>query len=116
MSNALLDVQNLSVRFEVKRGGLFGKPSYLYAVDDVSFQVEKGQTLGIVGESGSGKTTAALAVARLVNAHDGVATLDGDDILTKDGEENNSACSRISSLGGNVSALASRAPWRRGQS
>ena len=81
----LLDVQNLTVRFEVKRG--WGKKSYLYAVDDVSFQVKRGQTLGIVGESGSGKTTAALAVARLVNAHAGTAHLDGEDILTKEGEE-----------------------------
>ncbi len=81
----LLDVQNLTVRFEVKRG--WGKKSYLYAVDDVSFQVPRGQTLGIVGESGSGKTTAALAVARLVFAHSGTALLDGDDILSKEGED-----------------------------
>ncbi len=81
----LLDVQNLTVRFEVKRG--WGKKSYLYAVDDVSFEVPRGQTLGIVGESGSGKTTAALAVARLVNAYQGTAMLGGDDILTKEGED-----------------------------
>ncbi|WP_050927522.1 ABC transporter ATP-binding protein [Aestuariivita boseongensis] len=82
----LLSVENLSVRFEIKRGG-WGKKSYLYAVDDVSFQVPKGQTLGIVGESGSGKTTAALAVARLVPAHQGVARLGEDDILSKEGED-----------------------------
>lgn len=81
----LLDVKNLTVRFETRRG--WGKKSYLYAVDDVSFQVPKGQTLGIVGESGSGKTTAALAVARLVHAYKGIANLDGDDILSKEGEE-----------------------------
>ena len=81
----LLNVENLTVRFEVKRGG-WGQKSYLYAVDDVSFSVPKGQTLGIVGESGSGKTTAALAVARLVPAYQGVAKLGDDDILTKEGE------------------------------
>ena len=81
----LLDVQNLTVRFEIKKG--WGKKSYLYAVDDVSFQVPRGQTLGIVGESGSGKTTAALAVARLVNAYQGSANLGGDDILSKEGED-----------------------------
>jgi len=48
--------------------------------------VAQGQTLGIVGESGSGKTTAALAIARLVEAHKGTATLDGTDILTQEGE------------------------------
>ena len=82
----LLDVENLSVRFEVKRGG-WRQKSYLYAVDDVSFSVPKGHTLGIVGESGSGKTTAALAVARLVSAYQGVARLGGEDILTKEGED-----------------------------
>lgn len=83
----LLDVKDLTVRFEVKRGGLFSAKSYLYAVDDISFAVKRGETLGIVGESGSGKTTAALAVARLVAAHTGTADLGGDDILSKEGED-----------------------------
>lgn len=83
----LLDVNDLTVRFEVKRGGMFSPKSYLYAVDDISFAVKRGETLGIVGESGSGKTTAALAVARLVTAHAGTADLAGDDILSKEGED-----------------------------
>ena len=82
----LVNVENLTVRFEVKRGIGFGKKSYLYAVDDVSFAVKRGETLAIVGESGSGKTTAALAVARLVSAHQGQVVLDGEDILSKEGE------------------------------
>jgi peptide/nickel transport system ATP-binding protein len=77
----LLDVQNLTVRFAVKRGGLFGKAKHLYAVDDISFKIKRGETLAIVGESGSGKTTAALAVARLVNAYKGSVNLDGTDFL-----------------------------------
>jgi peptide/nickel transport system ATP-binding protein len=87
MTDTLLDVQDLTVRFEVKSGGMFSPKSYLFAVDDISFAVKRGETLGIVGESGSGKTTAALAVARLVAAHNGTATLAGDDILTKEGED-----------------------------
>lgn len=79
--NALVSVRNLSVRFPVKRGGMFGKTSYLYAVDDVSFEIERGETLAIVGESGSGKTTAALAVARLVEACKGEVVIDGQDFL-----------------------------------
>lgn len=86
-STPLLDVQNLSVRFSIKRGGLFGKAKYLYAVDDVSFQIKRGETLAIVGESGSGKTTAALAVARLVNAYAGQVTLDGTDFLELEDED-----------------------------
>jgi peptide/nickel transport system ATP-binding protein len=83
----LLKVKNLIVRFEVKRGGGWSKKSYLYAVDDVSFNVKKGETLAIVGESGSGKTTAALAVARLVKAHSGTVALAGEDILQKEAED-----------------------------
>ena len=37
----LLDVQNLTVRFAIKRGGLFGKAKHLYAVDDISFQIKR---------------------------------------------------------------------------
>lgn len=83
----LLNVDNLTVRFEVKRGGGWGKKSYLYAVDDISFAVKKGETLAIVGESGSGKTTAALAVARLVNAHSGSVRLGGEDVLQTQDED-----------------------------
>ena len=62
----LLDVQNLSVRYALKKN-LFGQvKQYLNALDNVSLQVKKGQTLGIVGESGSGKTTLGLSIANLI--------------------------------------------------
>ena len=83
----LLTVDKLGVRFAVKRGGGWGKRAYLYAVDDVSFTVNRGETLAIVGESGSGKTTAALAAARLVSAHEGKVVLDGQDVLPLEGED-----------------------------
>ncbi len=91
----LLTVDNLTVRFAVKRGGMFSKKSYLYAVDDVSFAVKRGETLAIVGESGSGKTTAALAVARLVNAAAGKVDLAGQDFLTLEGEELRQARTKV---------------------
>jgi len=94
-SAPLLNVENLGVRFSVKRGGGLGKRSYLYAVDDVSFAVNKGQTLAIVGESGSGKTTAALAVARLVAAYTGHVNLDGHDILGMEGEDLRQARTKV---------------------
>jgi peptide/nickel transport system ATP-binding protein len=74
-SAELLNVENLTVRFPVKRGGFLSRKAYLYAVDDISFSIKRGETLAIVGESGSGKTTAALAVARLVNAFKGKVQL-----------------------------------------
>ena len=82
----LLKVDNLTVRFAVKRGGMFAKKSYLYAVDEVSFEVKRGETLAIVGESGSGKTTTALAISRLVNASAGKVDLAGENFLELEGE------------------------------
>ena len=82
----LLTVTDLTVRFPIKKKqGLFGKKSYLTAVDHINFEVKKGETLAIVGESGSGKTTAALAIARLISgeAH-GTAYLDDRDLLSMD--------------------------------
>ena len=78
MQNTILEVQNLKVRFAVKRGPGWGAKTYLHAVDDISFTVNSGETLAIVGESGSGKTTAALAVARLLKTWDSRLLLDGD--------------------------------------
>ena len=91
----LLTVDKLGVRFAVKRGGGWGKRAYLYAVDDVSFTVNRGETLDIVGESGSGKTTAALAVARLTAAYTGSVKLDGQELLGLEGEELRQARNKV---------------------
>jgi oligopeptide/dipeptide ABC transporter ATP-binding protein len=77
---ALLDVQNLKVHFPIKRG-LFSKTvGYVYAVDDVSLRLGKGETLGLVGESGCGKTTTGLAILRLITPTSGMVTYDGKNI------------------------------------
>lgn len=65
-SEFLLDVNDLVVHFPAGRSGPVGKPSFVHAVDGVSFRVRRGTTFGIVGESGSGKSTTAQAVMRLV--------------------------------------------------
>ncbi|MBB3994913.1 peptide/nickel transport system ATP-binding protein [Sulfitobacter undariae] len=91
--SALLDVENLSIRFPIKRG--WGKTSWLYAVDDVSFQVNRGETLSIVGESGSGKTTAALGVARLVPNSGGKVDLAGEDFLALEAEDLRKARAKV---------------------
>ena len=86
MTEAMLAVEDLVVRFAVKREGLFGKPGQLHAVDGVSFEIGRGRTLGLVGESGSGKSTSALAIARLIPAVSGRVHLGGIDLLGLEGE------------------------------
>jgi len=82
MNDPLLRVQNLKVRFAVKRGLPWSKSRYMHAVDDVSFDIQPGETLGLVGESGSGKTTTALAIARLIKSWKGAVQLNGQDFLS----------------------------------
>ena len=81
---ALLEVENLTVRFPMPKEGFFGSPSYLEAVRSVSFKVDEGKALGIVGESGSGKTTTAMATIRLEDAASGSVRFQGNDLLSLD--------------------------------
>ncbi|WP_257168150.1 ABC transporter ATP-binding protein [Bradyrhizobium sp. SRS-191] len=74
----LLDVNDLVVHFPA--GRRHGKPSFVHAVDGVSFRVRRGTTFGIVGESGSGKSTTAQAVMRLVPATSGQIVFGNRDI------------------------------------
>ena len=62
----LMQIQNLSVNFSIKRG-VFSKPINLKAVDNISFNIMRGETLGLVGESGSGKTTIGRAILNALN-------------------------------------------------
>jgi peptide/nickel transport system ATP-binding protein len=75
----LLDVKNLEVHFPIK-SGFFGRTTgHVKAVDDISFSVMPGETLGLVGESGCGKTTTGRAVLRLVEPTGGTVMFDGKD-------------------------------------
>ena len=69
----LMQIQNLSVSFSIKRG-VFSKPINLKAVDNISFNIMRGETLGLVGESGSGKTTIGRAVLNALNETQGEIT------------------------------------------
>lgn len=85
-SDILLEVNNLVTQFPIK-GGLFGRTvDYCKAVNDISFKIKKGQTLGLVGESGCGKTTLGRSVLRLIEPAAGQIIYDGKDI-TKAGSE-----------------------------
>jgi peptide/nickel transport system ATP-binding protein len=83
----LLTVENLSIWFPTKKT-LFGKPtSFTKAVDDVSFKVYKGETLGLVGESGCGKTTLGRALLRLIEPSSGKIIYNGIDLTAKKRDE-----------------------------
>ena len=77
---SLLEVQNLKVHFPVKHGAFGRAREFVKAVDDVSFAIAPGETLGLVGESGCGKTTLGRAIVRLVEPTAGKVLLEGEDL------------------------------------
>lgn len=86
-SEILLEVKNMVTQFPIK-GGLFGRTiDHHKAVNDVSFQLKKGQTLGLVGESGCGKTTLGRSVLRLIEPASGQIIYGGKDITKASAEE-----------------------------
>lgn len=80
MSEHILEVTGLKKYFPIKKG-LFSKTiGYVKAVDDVSFKIQEGKTLGLVGESGCGKTTVGRSILRLIEPTAGKVIFDGKDI------------------------------------
>ncbi|MBK5270774.1 MAG: ABC transporter ATP-binding protein [Bacteroidia bacterium] len=86
-TSSLLQVQNLSVWFPSKKT-LFGRPiDFIKAVDAISFDVTKGETLGLVGESGCGKTTLGRTLLRLIEPTAGKIIYNGVDLTAKKRDE-----------------------------
>ena len=73
MADTILEVKNLTKYFKTKRG-------MLHAVDDISFTLERGKTLGLVGESGCGKSTTGRTILRLIEPTSGEIIFEGKDI------------------------------------
>ena len=82
MADNILEIKNLSKYFKTSRG-------MLHAVDDVSFNIERGKTLGIVGESGCGKSTTGRAILRLTEPTAGQIIFEGTDITKLNGNQMN---------------------------
>jgi len=80
----LLDVKDLTKHFPVRSRPFSKKKDWVYALDGVSFTLDKGETLGLVGESGCGKSTTGRAILRLIEPTSGQVFLEGTDICSLD--------------------------------
>ena len=86
--NALLDVKNLKMYFPVTSGILIQRTvGHIKAVDDISFSVRRGETLGLVGESGCGKTTTGRCILQLYRPTSGTVMFDDRNLCTMKGRE-----------------------------
>ena len=79
--DVLLEVKNLKKYFAMKKGFFGGNTQYVKAVDNVSFYIKRGETLGLVGESGCGKSTLGRTILRLLDATEGEVLFEGKDVL-----------------------------------
>ncbi|MBM3125525.1 MAG: ATP-binding cassette domain-containing protein [Chloroflexi bacterium] len=87
MSEVLLQVQNLVKYFPIKRGIIFKREvGRVHAVDDVTFDIYRGETLGLVGESGCGKSTTGRTILQLYRPSSGRIVFDGDNLVDLQGE------------------------------
>jgi peptide/nickel transport system ATP-binding protein len=89
VGDTLLDVQDLHVRFPIRRGFLQRVHGAFNAVDGISFKIRAGETLALVGESGCGKTTTGKAIVQLLRHQaliDGKALFNGEDLFALEGD------------------------------
>ena len=80
-NNIILDVKNLKKYFPITRGIFSRVVNYVKAVDNISFHIRAGETLGLVGESGCGKTTVSRVILRLLEPTEGNVYFEGEDVF-----------------------------------
>ena len=85
-SEVLLHVQDLKMHFPIYRGLLRRQIGAVHAVDGISFDVHRGETLGLVGESGCGKSTTGRAILQLYTPTSGEVDFDGENLIKLKGE------------------------------
>lgn len=85
-NNTLLEVKDLFVHFPIFRGFIRRQVGAVHAVDGISFDIKRGETLGLVGESGSGKSTTGRAILQLRRPTSGSVHFDGADLVALKGE------------------------------
>ena len=77
----LAEIKNLEVTYQTKKN-VFGETQTIYAVNNISLDIKKGEILAIAGESGCGKSTLAKAIMKLVDSKSGEILINGQNILT----------------------------------
>ena len=87
LSETILEVTNLKKHFPIRGGLLLRQVGAIHAVDDVSFDIKREETLGLVGESGCGKTTLGRTILRLIKADAGKVSYMGRDLLNLNAKE-----------------------------
>ena len=87
VTGPLLSVKNLKKYFPIRKGIFSRAKGYIYAVNDVTFDVKRGETLGLVGESGCGKTTVGLCILRLIEPTEGTIDFEGKRLLDLDSKQ-----------------------------
>src|SRR5581483_6927763 len=86
--DTIIDVKNLKMYFPIRSGIVFDRVvGHVHAVDDISFHVKRGETLGLVGESGCGKSTTGRAVLQIYRPTAGEVYFNGSDVTKAKGRD-----------------------------